>query len=88
MSNDNRYGRMTNYTYPYFAKCIYSGNEGIYDVAKKNLSTIEKEKLNFKFMNERCTCENCVVKRQERQKLIKQLKESGATKELRAMGVR
>ena len=24
-------------TYPYFARCIYSGNEKIYDVHKKNL---------------------------------------------------
>ena len=41
-------------TYPYFARCIYSGNEKIYDVHKKNLSDEERNQLNFRFMKESC----------------------------------
>ncbi|WP_302626782.1 hypothetical protein [uncultured Eubacterium sp.] len=81
----NTYGRTTK-TYPYFPRCIYSENEGICDVEKKHLSEEEKEKLDFKFMKEKCQCKRCIEKRETRKKLVECLKEQGATEVLKMLG--
>lgn len=82
----NVYGRRTTRTYPCFVRCIYSGNEGVYDVSKKHLSEKEKEKMDFKFMKEKCQCKRCIEKREARKKLVDCLKEQGATELLKKLG--
>jgi hypothetical protein len=73
-------------TWPYFARCIYSGNEKIYDVHKKNLSDEERNQLNFRFMKESCQCDHCKEWRQDRAKLIKKLREMKDTAALKKLG--
>lgn len=83
------YGRRTDRTTPYFAKCIYSGNERLvpYDIQARRITPEMQERYNFKFMKEECQCDSCVQERKETERLINRLKEERAYKELRALGV-
>lgn len=72
--------------YVHTVRCLYSGSEGKMFTVQKQLSENDQERLNFKYMREKCECSSCVSKRNDRAKLRQRLIETNATKSLEAMG--
>lgn len=68
------------------ARCIYSGNEGYYDIAGQHWSKDKQERLNLQYMQKECDCKRCKEDREERKKLIEALKRNNATRELELLG--
>jgi hypothetical protein len=73
-------------TYIRIARCLYSGQEGMYDTPSKYWNEDKQVNLNIKFMKNDCTCETCREKRKEREKLIAAMRRDNDTDGLRALG--
>lgn len=70
------------------ARCIYSGNEYYYDIHAKFWNAERQEKLNLRFMQEKCKCKRCVADREERERLIAALKRDNDTRGLELLGAK
>ena len=74
-------------TYLRIARCIYSGNEKMYDTASKYWNEDKQNNLNARFMKYDCQCKRCKERREDRQELIAALERDNDTDGLRALGV-